>query len=226
MTSLGAPPVPLLVPLLAAVTVGRSRLPAAWMPPPMETALTALGARVAWRDTSVTVRGRGLGGLIEPAAPLDLADLPDPAAALALMVGLLATQPMATVLLTPAEARPTEALITALERVGARLVGAGTGRRAPLTLVGTAWPQALDLTAAPQPDATPTVALMALAAGLNSPGETRVPLPGPMAEPLRWLLTAFGVSTHLDPTPLADGSPRLCLIGEAETVPVDMSEES
>ncbi len=232
VTALGAPdrlaasPVPLLAPLLAAVTVGQSRLPAAWMPAPMEAALTALGARVSWRDTGVTVRGRGLGGLTEPAAPLDLAGLPAPAPALALMAGLLATQPMVTVLLTPAEARPSEALITTLERIGARLVGAGPGRRSPLTLVGTAWPQALDLTAAAQSDATPTVALMALAAGLNCPGETRVPLPGPMAEPLARLLTAFGVPTRLDPPALAGGSPCLCLIGEAETVPVDLSEGS
>jgi len=204
--------------------VGKSRLPAAWVPPPMGTILTVLGARVTRADTAVTVQGRGLGGLTEPAAPLDLTALPDPATALALLAGLLATQPMLAVLLTSADTVLPEGLIATLERLGARPVAAEGGRRSPLTLVGTAWPQALDLSAEPPSFSAAPIALMGLTAGLNSSGETRVPLPGPLAEALEPLLAAFGVPVHRDAIPLADGSVRLCLTGQAETRPVDIPQ--
>lgn len=220
-----APAVTALGALMAAATVGESRLPAAWVPAPLARILVGLGARVRSTDTGVTVRGRGLGGLAEPTAPLDVAASPDGPVLLPPLAGLLATQPILVVILGPADMDLPADLIEVLMRVGARPRAAGEGRRSPLSIQGTAAPVALDLGADPPPSITPAGALAAVAAGLNSPGETRVPLPAPLAEALAALLTAFGVPARIaaGPSPPADDGPvHLCLTGEVETRPVDI----
>jgi len=201
--------------LLAAATVGESRLPARLTPARTHTLAEALGAKVSAEPENggawTTITGRGLSGLLEPAAPLDLLTMPELVGACA---GLMAGQAMTATLL--AQALPA-GLTEALKACGARVAAPGGGAHGPLTITGTDAPMAQDLTATQdRAPVSPAVALAALCAGLTAPGETRVMLPPALGDVVADLMAAFGVPITV--APVGTGL-HLSLTGQTETTP-------
>jgi len=159
--------------------------------------------------------------------PLDLTGLTEPIPILGLLAGLLATQPLMAVLVPPPDQPLPHGLLEALDRIGARAFASDGGRCGPVTVVGTATPMPQDLCAADAPEISTSIALAVLAAGLNTPGDTRVPLPAlltePLTTPLVALLGAFGVPVQVTP-PIAETGPAwITISGEAETRPADLT---
>src|SRR5208282_2375507 len=133
-------------------------------------ALRALGALVErpaagqWR-----VRGVGVGGFAEPAAPLDFGNS---GTGCRLMLGAVAGCPITATFNGDASLRkrPMQRVLDPLERIGARTL-ASTAGRLPLTLAGAREPIPI-LFELPVPSAQLKSAV--LLAGLAAPGETVV----------------------------------------------------
>jgi len=213
--------------LLAAATVGESRLPARLTPTRTHALADALGAKVTAEPgngngdgdgdgdgdggTWTTITGRGLSGLLEPAAPLNLLTMP---ALVGACAGLMAGQAMTATIL--AGALPA-GLTEALEACGARVAAPGGGTHGPLTITGTDTPIAQDLTTTEDgAPVSPAVALAVLCAGLTAPGETRVMLPPALGDMAADLMAAFGVPITVAPM---GADLHLSLTGQVETTP-------
>ncbi len=194
--------------ILAALAVGRSRIeglnPGADVAATM-AALRAMGARIgadgggAW-----TVDGVGVGGLLQPEAPLDLGNSGTSAR---LLIGLLAGHPIRAVLTGDASLcrRPMDRVAAPLRRIGARI----DGDMLPLTVAGV-YPL---VPARHRPAmASAQVKSALLLAGLNIPGVTEVIEPAPTRDHLERMLRRFGADIEID-----EG--RIALRGEAELEP-------
>lgn len=186
-------------------------------------ALESMGVEVG-RDPSGCWRvfGRGVGGLVEPAAVLDLGNSGTGAR---LLMGVAASLPFATIFTgdRSLSSRPMRRVIEPLSRMGA-VFHAREGDRLPVTVLGSSSPLPIAYEA---PVASAQVKSAVLLAGLNAPGETTVVEPGPSRDHTERMLADFGAPIRVEA--LADGGRRVTVRGEAEleartvVVPKDIS---
>lgn len=187
-------------------------------------AARALGAIVhrdgpgAWR-----VRGVGIGGLREPAGPLDFGNA---GTGSRLMMGVCGAHSITVTFDGDASLRkrPMRRILDPLELMGATVVAQQEGGRVPLTLRGPK--EAVPISYRP-PVASAQIKSAVLLAGLAAPGETSVIEPEATRDHTEKMLTHFGAELRVSP----DGAHgrRIILKGQPElqaapvAVPADPS---
>jgi cytidylate kinase len=154
--------------LVAGLAIGESRLGRNADHPAIIAALRALGSQMRQDgDSSWVLSGRGIGGLVEPAAVLDVgADR----WLLAVLAGLLGSHPIFAVL-TGVAPFP-DGLPGLLRALGARVLHPTSGGM-PLAIAGARDALPLDIAVADD-----DLAVAALVAGLNARGITRLAFAG------------------------------------------------
>jgi 3-phosphoshikimate 1-carboxyvinyltransferase len=183
--------------ILAALATGRSRidgLSSGGDVASTATALRAMGARISGApDGSVEVDGVGVGGLLQPAAALDMGNSGTSAR---LLIGLVATHNIVATFVGDASLsrRPMERVAGPLRRTGAEILAA-PGGTLPLTVRGIAPAVPLE-TRLEVPSAQVKSAL--LLAGLNTPGLTRVIETIPTRDHSERMLRRFGAEIAVD----------------------------
>ena len=173
-------------------------------------AMRALGAEIERApDGRWHVWGRGLGGLDQPSAVLDLGNSGTGAR---LLMGLVASHPVTAVMTgdDSLRARPMARVAEPLERMGARVI-AREGSYMPLTVVGTADPLPIRYEL-PVPSAQVKSAV--LLAGLNAPGTTTVVERAPTRDHSERMLSHFGAEIGV--AAAADGHQTVSLGGQPE----------
>ena len=182
--------------LLAAIADGSSRL--GHYAPGADCASTLaclerLGVAVE-RDGTIGVRiaGRGPGGLLAAAGPLDAGNS---GSTLRMLSGVVAAHPFETILTgdLSLSRRPMRRIIEPLESMGARI--ASTDGCAPLAISGARL-TAIDYT---PPVASAQVKSAVLLAGLQASGTTSVREPAPTRDHTERALRAFGVDIEVGP---------------------------
>ncbi|MFN4353670.1 3-phosphoshikimate 1-carboxyvinyltransferase [Parvibaculum sp.] len=171
-----------------------------------------LGARVTrHEDGTWSVFGVGVGGLREPAEPLDFGNSGTGAR---LVMGLVAGHPITATFIGDASLsrRPMGRVIKPLSEMGAHF-HAREGGKMPLTLTGAR--RALPITYR-SPVASAQVKSAILLAGLNAPGITTVIEPVPTRDHTERMLRAFGA--HIGTKQGKDGL-EISLAGEPELTP-------
>lgn len=185
-------------------------------------AMRALGAGIERRGDLWHVRGRGVGGLREPA---DVLDMGNSGTAARLIAGLLSAYPFTTFLTGDASlrGRPMDRVIKPLSQTGARFV-ARAGGKLPMAITGVSLAAPLSYVS---PIASAQVKSAVLFAGLHAPGETTVTEPAPSRDHTERMLRYFGaqVDTATDKggtyTVRLKGQPELT--GRPVVVPGDPS---
>lgn len=186
-------------------------------------AMRALGAEVIRQDDGLwCLRGRGVGGLVEPT---DVLDMGNSGTGGRLLMGLLATHPFTTLLTGDASlrSRPMRRVMEPLGRVGARFLGRSEGRL-PLAIQGTGTPLPIRYAL---PVASAQVKSAVLLAGLNTPGETTVIEPAPTRDHTELMLKAFGALVRVEEA--EQGARTITIVGQPDlrgrpvTVPADPS---
>ena len=185
-------------------------------------AMRALGGE-AERDANGVwhARGRGIGGLVEPA---DVLDLGNAGTGTRLLMGLVAAYDFTTFFTGDASlrSRPMARVAEPLTRMGAQIVARSKGRP-PLAVIGTAEPLPISYRL---PVASAQVKSAILLAGLNTPGVTTVIEPEPTRDHTELMLRGFGAELTVEQTPEGravslKGQPELT--GRKITVPGDPS---
>ncbi len=172
-------------------------------------AMRAMGAEVARGADGVwRVRGRGIGGLVEPAEVLDMGNA---GTGTRLLMGVVATHPFVTFFTGDASlrGRPMARVTRPLERMGARFV-TREGGRLPAAVIGTAEPLPIEYTL---PVASAQVKSAILLAGLNTRGRTTVIEPEPTRDHTELMLRHFGVEIAVEPSAAGD---RVTVTGQPE----------
>lgn len=173
-------------------------------------AMTAMGAEVERGTDGVwRARGRGIGGLVEPA---DVLDLGNSGTSARLLMGLVSTSPM-TVFFTgdaSLRSRPMARVARPLTEIGARIV-ARDGGRMPLAVIGTAEPVPITYRS---PVASAQVKSAVLLAGLNTPGVTTVIEKEPTRDHSELMFRHFGVT--VETRTLDDGALAVSVTGQPE----------
>jgi 3-phosphoshikimate 1-carboxyvinyltransferase len=186
-------------------------------------AMRALGAGVERQaDGRWLVDGVGVGGLAEPA---DMIDVGNSGTAARLLLGVLATHPIASFVTGDASlrSRPMRRVTEPLSRFGARFV-TREGGLLPVAVSGAANPAPFEYTL-PVPSAQVKSAV--LLAGLNTPGETTVIEPQQTRDHTERMLGHFGATVRVEP--IAGGGKRITVVGQPEliaapiAVPADIS---
>lgn len=196
--------------ICAAMARGRSRIEGLSPGEDVDAtarALAAMGVRIERERSACLVDGVGSGGLLQPAAALDVGNSGTSAR---LLAGLAAGHRLTVTLTGDASlsSRPMERLAAPLRRIGAEVVTA-PGGRAPLTVRGLcpAVPLAHRMLV---PSAQVKSAL--LLAALNIPGLTRIVEPVPTRNHSELMLKQFGAD-------IAVAGEEIILRGEAELRP-------
>ena len=176
-------------------------------------AMRAMGATIErlspgeWR-----VHGVGVGGLLQPAAALDMGNS---GTSTRLLMGLVASHPIQATFVGDASLskRPMGRVIEPLAQMGADFTPS-PGGTLPLTMRGAApaVPIAYRL-----PVASAQVKSAVLLAGLNTPGITTVIEPVPTRDHSERMLRGFGAELDVDVEP--DGTRIITIRGEAELRP-------
>jgi 3-phosphoshikimate 1-carboxyvinyltransferase len=151
-------------------------------------AMRLLGAEVTRGDDAIwRVRGRGVGGLVEPD---DVLDLGNSGTSARLLLGLLASHPLTACLTGDASLRrrPMARVIAPLSEIGARFM-TREGGRLPLAILGTPEPLPIRYRL---PVASAQVKSAVLLAALNTPGDTTVIEPEPTRDHTELMLRHFG----------------------------------
>lgn len=185
-------------------------------------AVTALGAPATRNpDGTWTVRGRGVGGLRAPDAPLDFGNS---GTGTRLMMGVVAGHDMAVTMTgdVSLSRRPMRRVLGPLKEMGLEVVD--NRETLPLTIRGSSHlvPMVYEL---PVPSAQVKSAV--LIAGLHAPGETTVVESEPTRDHTERMLRAFGATLRIEPR--ADGKTAVTVVGQPElkgqsiTVPGDPS---
>ena len=184
-------------------------------------AVAALGAPAEKTGDTWSVMGRGTGGLVAPAVPLDFGNS---GTGTRLMMGVVAGHPM-TVQMTgdgSLSKRPMRRVLTPLKQMGLQILEEGR-ETLPLTLKGSARLLPIEYVL-PVPSAQVKSAI--LIAGLMAPGETTVIETEATRDHTERMLRYFGAEVR---TEQAGGKTRITVTGEAEmrgrdvTVPGDPS---
>jgi 3-phosphoshikimate 1-carboxyvinyltransferase len=162
---------------------------------------------VEWR-----VHGVGVGGLLQPQAPLDMGNS---GTSTRLLMGLIASHAISAEFVGDASlsGRPMGRVIEPLSQMGAAFE-ASEGGRLPLTLRGAS--PAVPITYR-LPVASAQVKSAILLAGLNTPGITTVIEPVPTRDHSERMLKGFGADLTVEVA--ADGTRTIRLVGEAELKP-------
>lgn len=179
-------------------------------------ALRALGAEAErLPDGTWVTRGRGVGGLAEPAQVLDMGNS---GTAARLLMGLLATHPFTSVMTGDASLtkRPMARVTRPLETMGARFV-LRSGGRLPGAVIGTDRPVPI---AYRLPVASAQVKSAILLAGLNAPGRTTVIEPEPTRDHTERMLRHFGIEVTVEEA--GDGALAATVTGQGELTARDL----
>jgi 3-phosphoshikimate 1-carboxyvinyltransferase len=205
--------------LLAALAEGRSTLVHFAPGADCQSTLACLrAAGVEIEDTAagtVTLLGRGLGGLRSPVAPIDAGNS---GTSMRLLAGILAGHAFTSTMIGDASLsrRPMRRVVAPLERMGARIET--VDGHAPLTIHGTR------LRAIAHEPETPSAQVKSavLLAGLHADGETTVREPAATRDHTERALAAFGGTVVVDGLTVGvRGGQRL--IGRRLDVPGDFS---
>ncbi|MGE4062528.1 MAG: 3-phosphoshikimate 1-carboxyvinyltransferase [Rhodospirillaceae bacterium] len=150
-------------------------------------AMRALGAMVNEIGGIWSVRGRGVGGLREPA---DVLDMGNSGTAARLLAGLLSAYPFTSFLTGDASlrGRPMDRVINPLGQTGAKFASR-TGGRLPMAITGASFSGPLSYAS---PIASAQVKSAILLAGLHAPGVTTVTEPAPSRDHTERMLRYFG----------------------------------
>lgn len=185
-------------------------------------AMRAMGATVN-RDAQGRwhIHGVGVGGLMQPAAALDMGNS---GTSTRLLAGLVASHPISATFIGDASLsrRPMQRIITPLQRMGARF--SGNGDRLPMRVDGArpALPIEYRL-----PVASAQVKSAVLLAGLNTPGLTRVIEAVPTRDHTERMLRGFCADLTVED--IGGGVRAITIRGEVDlrprrmTVPGDIS---
>jgi 3-phosphoshikimate 1-carboxyvinyltransferase len=180
-------------------------------------ALRAMGATVTQEGPGGdwVVQGVGIGGLMEPAAPLDLGNA---GTATRLLMGIVATHPFVSFFTGDASlrARPMARVSGPLEKMGARIVSR-SGGRLPLAVIGTAEPMPIVYEL---PVASAQVKSAILLAGLNTPGETSVIERERTRDHTELMLSHFGAEVRSEA--IEGGRTRITVVGQPELTAADI----
>ncbi len=189
-------------------------------------AVRALGAEAKRGDDGAgggwLVHGRGVGGMAEPTAALDMGNS---GTAARLLMGLVAGRDITCTFVGDASlsARPMGRVIEPLERMGASFTSRAGGFL-PLSVTGPASPMPIEYRL-PVPSAQVKSAI--LLAALGAPGRTVVIEPRPTRDHTERMLRHFGAQLAVEE--LGEGGRRITLTGQPELsghdiqVPGDMS---
>lgn len=215
--------------ILAASAVGQSRVTGLLEAEDVlctAAALRQLGIRIELdhdaKERTWLVDGRGVGGLIEAG---DILDLGNSGTGSRLLLGLLATQPISSVLTGDASLRqrPMNRVITPLSQFGAGF-DARDGGLLPIKVTGTECPVPITYEL---PVASAQVKSAILLAALNTPGKTTVIEPQPSRDHTEKMLQYFGAEITVEN--LSNGGRSIVLTGQPELssadiqVPADIS---
>jgi 3-phosphoshikimate 1-carboxyvinyltransferase len=185
--------------------------------------MAALGAQVENGGTGVwKVKGRGIGGLTEPA---DVLDMGNSGTGARLIAGVLAAYPFTSVMTGDASLRkrPMQRVITPLSQTGAKFMSRAGGRL-PMAVSGS--PMMLPLNYE-SPVASAQVKSAVLLAGLHAAGATTLIEPAPTRDHTERMFRHFGV--EVESTALPGGANKVRIIGRPEltgraiVVPADPS---
>jgi len=185
-------------------------------------AMRALGATIEEKDRVWSVRGRGVGGLHEPA---DVLDMGNSGTAARLITGLLSAYPFTSFLTGDASlrGRPMDRVIKPLSQTGARFVSRAGGKL-PMAITGSGLAAPLSYVS---PIASAQVKSAVLLAGLHGPGVTTVTEPAASRDHTERMLRYFGAKVEVSQekggayTVRLTGQPEL--IGRPVVVPADPS---
>lgn len=183
-------------------------------------AVTALGAPAAKEGDIWIVKGRGVGGLRSPDAPIDFGNS---GTGTRLMMGVIAGHPITVTMTGDASLskRPMRRVIGPLKEMGLEI--AEDRESLPLTLTGS---DALIPITYELPVASAQVKSAILLAGLHAPGETTVIEKEATRDHTERMLRFFGADIR---TEMKDGKTHITIKGDAEmsgrdvTVPGDPS---
>ena len=205
--------------LVAALAEGRSRLVGYSSGADCQSTLRCLQTLgvvvVADGDGTITLTGRGLGGLCAPAGPLDAGNS---GTTMRMLAGVLAGQAFDSTLIGDASLsrRPMRRVMEPLERMGARIDS--TDGRAPLTIHGASLHAIDHQTLVPSAQVKSAVLL----AGLHAQGTTSVTEPAATRDHTERAVTAFGGIVRVDHlTVWVAGGQRLA--GRNVSIPGDFS---
>lgn len=169
----------------------------------------ALGAQlIRGDDTTWTIDGVGLGGVVEPD---DILDMGNSGTGARLILGALASHPINAFVTGDASLRrrPMDRIIEPLTRIGAHFVSRAHGRL-PVVVCGTEEP--LPITYSPSV-ASAQVKSAILLAGLNTPGVTKVVEARATRDHTEIMLRHFGAEVSVS----VDGGVRtIALVGQPE----------
>lgn len=189
-------------------------------------AMQQLGAEIKQDGEVWRIFGRGIGGLIEPTAVLDLGNS---GTAARLLMGVLAGHNLTATLTGDASlsSRPMERVMEPLRRIGADFVSR-TGGLLPITVTGAGKYNGSALPAEETLNvASAQVKSAILLAGLNAAGDTIVIEPRPSRDHTEKMLAFFGADIISKQN--EDGSRKITLKGQPEitgqkvSVPGDIS---
>lgn len=168
-------------------------------------------------DGPITVYGRGLDGLQEPAGVLDCGNS---GTTMRLLLGMLAGLRGYAVLAGDAslQRRPMGRVVNPLREMGAAIWGRQGGTLAPLSVQ---WgnPRSIHYRS---PVASAQVKSAVLLAGLHSPGNTSVTEPSPSRDHTERMLEAFGAEVHVESLTVSVAG-QTPLTGRKVEVPGDIS---
>ena len=202
--------------MLCALAVGESRVTGLLEGEDVmatAAAMRAMGAHIERECIGEwTIHGVGVGGLLQPLAPLDMGNS---GTSTRLLMGLIASHAIAATFTGDASLskRPMARVTDPLRLMGARF-DAAEGGTLPLTMRG-AFP-AVPITYR-LPVASAQVKSAVLLAGLNTPGITTVIEPVPTRDHSERMLRGFGAKLAIEIA--ADGTRTIRLTGEAELKP-------
>lgn len=177
-------------------------------------AMRAMGATIEKRGETWHVHGVGVGGLLQPDAPLDMGNS---GTSTRLLMGLIASHGITAQYIGDASLskRPMGRVIDPLSTMGASF-DASEGGTLPLTMHGA-------LPAVPiryrLPVASAQVKSAVLLAGLNTPGITTVIEPVPTRDHSERMLRGFGARLDVEEV---DGERIIRIHGEADLKPQDV----
>lgn len=177
-------------------------------------AMRAMGATIEKSGETWHIHGVGVGGLLQPDAPLDMGNS---GTSTRLLMGLIASHGITAQFTGDASLskRPMGRVITPLSQMGASF-DASDGGTLPLTMHGA-------LPAVPityrLPVASAQVKSAVLLAGLNTPGITTVIEPVPTRDHSERMLRGFGAELEAEQV---DGERVIRIHGDAELKPQDV----
>lgn len=156
-------------------------------------AFRAMGVEVEDDGNTLTIHGRGLHGLQEPA---DILDCGNSGTSIRLLTGLLAGQSFFSVLTGDKylRKRPMKRVVGPLAKMGARIAGRDGGEKAPLAITGSK----LNGISYDSPVSSAQVKSAILLAGLYASGETVVREPHLSRDHSERMLRHFGADIEAD----------------------------